>query len=117
MIPPTLLYVEQNPRSRAAYDFDHAMTHRAAARLLPQATSPVVFDPSYQTGVRATAWHQDHQQNHDTFTLAVASLYNVPVALPAPIPLMDSSLDEAASRTWWTFANFQAHFIINGQTP
>jgi hypothetical protein len=76
---------------------------------------PYLIDPPQHTDVRASKWHLNHQQAHDDFILAVPAGYENPaIGIPTSQILVDSDLSNPESRTWWTFANHQEHYIAEG---
>lgn len=113
-----LLRRPDNPTSLAAFEFEHAMAHRTLyATMGPLhrwSVLPYFLDPSHHVDTPASHWHLRHQQAHNDFTSSIPSGYErMDAGVPTSQILIDSNLDNAESRTWWTFANHTEHFIAN----
>lgn len=102
------------------FDFEHMMAHRnyfaIMAPLNRFSILPYLLDPSRGTDIRAGPWHLNHQQSHNDFNGSLPPYWtaqSIGFGIPANQILVDSSLAEAESRTWWTFNNHQQHLIAN----
>lgn len=104
-------------RDDPTFDFHHAMSHRtfyAIMAPLPRFSAmPYFIEPVPSSGQRpATNWPLSHQRAHDDFANSVPPFYaarRVGFGIPANQNLVDTTSPE--NRSWWTFTNFQEHFM------
>lgn len=107
------------------FDFEHAMAHREVLAVMAPLSNysaipyfiepwPLPFPPYPDP---ATDWRLDHQQAHNDFSSAMPGYFlaeHVGFGIPDNQNLLENDLNNEASRTWWTFANHQEHFIASG---
>lgn len=114
----TLLVIPDDPAGRNLYAFDHAMAHRqlmaAMGPLYQWAIMPYFIDPFLFDSRPAQNWPLNHQQAHDDFTKMLPA-YGAALTegIPTAQILVDSTLQDAGSRAWFTFGNHQEHLIAN----
>ena len=114
----SLLYRPEDERAKTAFNFDHAMAHRAYYQLMAPlhewTVMPYFIDPAQHVEIPGSMWHLNHQQAHNDFSLALPSDFQQPTTgNPTRQILLDSNLDDPGSLTWWTFINHQEHYIAN----
>ena len=108
----TLLHLGDGLGQKANFQFDHAMSHRRImgemAPLTTFSAIPYFIDPL----VNEAAWHMDHQQAHNDFTVTIPVWFGWEVAgtIAPPQNVIDTNLDTPEKKTWWLFANHQTHF-------
>jgi hypothetical protein len=113
---------ETNERSLAAFQFDHAMAHRAYFAVMapltrfsaiPYFVEPVLAPPPpYAAGM----WMLKHQQAHTDFTNSLPPNYMAPkvgFGIQSNQPMVDSDLSDPENRAWFTFVNHQEHYLAN----
>ena len=98
------------------FAFEHMMAHRRYMAMMAPLNRfsglPYLLDPVYDTSIRASMWHLNHQKSHNDFAATLPSNYNTTeVGIPMAEPLMDESLPEDV--TWWTFANHREHYLAD----
>ena len=101
-----------------AFNFHHAMAHRAYYQAMGPLSRwsvlPYLLDPPSDTARRASKWHLNHQQAHNDAIQALPSGWERPaVGIPSSQILVDSSLADPRSLTWWTFINHQEHYVAD----
>lgn len=100
------------------FAFEHMMAHRRYfSQMSPldrYSALPYLLDPAYDTAIRASLWHLNHQKAHTDFATSLPANYNtVEVGIPTAQPLADSDLSDEASLTWWTFLQHREHFLAD----
>lgn len=115
-MPTVILLNPDDP----VFSFEHMNAHRRyfsqMAPLDRFSALPYLLDPAYDTSIRASMWHLNHQRGHTDFATTLPPNYNAQpteVGIPANQPLADSDLSAGASRTWWTFAQHHEHFLAD----
>ena len=122
MSQPTLLYYPSDPHGAAAFAHEHRMQHRtlnsALGEITPSLTfgvEPYFLDPIFNDG----KFHMNHWQAH------IDALTNLPGYFGATTVtgvflnqnLIDTNLDNAEQRTWWTFQNHMEHRLARSVLP
>lgn len=113
-----------NQRWRDVWEFDHAFAHREYYAVMAPLTRfsalPYFIEPlpppTPPFPTDADDWNLNHQQAHNDFALALPAFYNdssIGFGIPNSQNLVDSNLNDPETRTWWTFANHQEHYIAN----
>lgn len=100
------------------FAFEHMMAHRRYFAVMSPlnrfSVLPYVLDPVYDTEIRASMWHQNHQQAHTDFATSLPANYNTKeIGLPTFQPVADSDLANPESATWWTFIQHREHFLAD----
>jgi hypothetical protein len=122
----TLLNIPNDPAGRNAFEFEHAMAHRTPMQIMGPlgqwSTMPYFIDPFVYDAAPGTTWHHGHQQAHNDFTSFLPANFLTPseqegFGIPSNQILLDSRLPVEDSRAWWTFANFQEHYVVSNLTP
>lgn len=113
-----------NSRWRSVWEFDHAMAHRQYLALMaplnrfsaiPYFIEPLPA-PTPPFPRPADLWSLDHQQAHNDYQLSLPSIWGtteVGFGIPSTQNLIDTDLNAAESRSWWTHANHQQHYIAD----
>ncbi|HEX3525161.1 MAG TPA: hypothetical protein VHT52_24115 [Stellaceae bacterium] len=101
------------------FTFEHMMAHRnyfAVMETSGYSVLPYLLDPSYDTNIPASPWHQNHQQAHNDYNAALPPYWDanaVGFGIPQNQILIDSNLSNPDQLSWWTFINHQEHYIAN----
>jgi hypothetical protein len=113
---------DRDQRARAAWEFDHAMAHRAYMAIMapltrfsamPYFVEPVTPPPPLQPRP-AEMWPLKHQQAHKDFTSYMPVNYNAArLGIATSQILVDNDLNTPEGRAWNTFANHMEHLIAN----
>ena len=101
------------------FNFEQMMSHRryfaAMAPLTRFSALPYLLDPSYDTDIRASMWHLDHQKAHRDFATTLPSNYNADtIGISTAQPIADYDLSRPEGLSWWTFAQFREHYLADG---
>lgn len=107
------------------FEFEHVNAHRvylgAMAPLTRFSILPYLLDPEIQVGQSASIWHLNHQVAHNDALATLPTFYRysfIEIEEPARGLFMgpsvvDTNLDDASQRTWWTFVNHTEHIMAN----
>lgn len=102
------------------FAFEHMMAHRRYFAVMSPlnrfSALPYLLDPAYDTNIRASMWHINHQKAHTDFANSLPANYNAgpdQVGIPTAQPLADSDLSNAESLTWWTFLQHEEHYLAD----
>jgi hypothetical protein len=92
------------------------MAHRNALGVmspLPRfSVVPYFIDPAQNIGTPGSKWHLNHQQAHNDALENLPSYFGAStVGLPSGGILRDYNLDDPRQRAWWTFQNWQEHYV------
>jgi hypothetical protein len=105
------------------FAFENMMAHRryfaAMAPLDRFSALPYMLDPPYNTSVRASDWHLNHQKAHTDFAATLPRDYNAsapPQVASFTPPLMDSDLSNPEELEWWTFQHHRDHYLADQAT-
>ena len=109
-----LLYIG-DPKT---FVFEHMMAHRNYFAVMSPLTRfsvlPYLLDPMPVSVPIAGDWMLDHQQAHNDALNHVPVHFGVAtVGLAVGQILMDTDLNNASQRAWWTFQNHMEHYIAN----
>lgn len=101
------------------YDFQHAMSHRLYYAIMSPLTRfsvmPYFITPMPGAMPPATNWRLNHQRAHNDFANHVPADFSASrFGIPAWANLVDTDLNDPGEREWFTFANFQEHYIADG---
>ena len=103
-----------------AYDFQHAMSHRAYSQAMGElhqwSVMPYFVDPATlpDLATPASKWHQNHQQAHDDFLRALPQGYGLEgVGIPSTQILIDSNLTDSRSLAWFIHNNHMEHYYAD----
>lgn len=104
--------------NEAVFGFEHWMAHRDAlgvmSPLVRFSVIPYFLDPLLNLGEPAGPWHFNHQQAHNDAANNLPATYLgdiVPLGIALGANLVDSNLNDAWNRSWWTFQNHIEHYI------
>lgn len=113
-MPTAILLNPDDP----VFPFEHMMAHRRYfSQMSPLnrfSALPYLLDPPYDTNIRASLWHLNHQKSHTDFAASLPANYNATeIGLPLRQPLADSNLADPESRIWWSFAQHREHYLAD----
>jgi hypothetical protein len=102
------------------FPFEHAMAHRNALGIMAPldrfSAIPYFVEPDLGDNRPASMWNLDHQSAHNDALDNLPSYFGATtVGLRIGQNLIDSNLDDAEQRTWFTFQNHMEH-MIGGDT-